>query len=90
MIKIKANKDNDYQHCYQVNGIISQNNKEIKAKVFVFADDEIMAKETLNDFRRSTPIKYNLQTLGDAQRAYKKEYGVEVDLDSEEFQTYIN
>lgn len=87
--KINNNDNNEFKHCYRVNGVIFQNFKEIKTKFIVFANSEEDAKKKLADFKTKLDVKYNMQTLADVQRAYKKEFGVDVELDSEEFQNYI-
>lgn len=89
MIKFRINENKNNEHCFQVLGNINLNGKDYKAKFFVFADDEKDAKEKLKTFQQVRLMKYNLQTFADAQRAYKKEFGTNVELDSEEFIKYI-
>ena len=89
MIKFRINENKYNEHCFQVLGNINLNGKDYKAKFFVFADDEKDAKEKLKTFQQVRLMKYNLQTFADAQRAYKKEFGTNVELDSEEFIKYI-
>lgn len=89
MIKVSVNIDNGTTNkCYQVNGTYYQNGKEIKTLFFVYADNEKSAKDCLLTYKLIRPIKYNLTTLANAQVAYKKQFGVDVELDSVEFVDY--
>lgn len=89
MIKFSINTNRGNEHCFQVLGEIKNNGKVIQTKFFVWADDEVSAKDELKNYQQVRRVKYNLQTLADAQRAYKKENGAEVELDSPEFLSYI-
>ena len=88
MLKIVINTNKDNSNCYQANGIYRLNGKEIKTIFFVYADDEKAATEKINFYKSAQPVKINLQTLADAQNAYKKLYGVDVEIDSKEFIEY--
>ena len=89
MIKIVVNSKGSNTQCYQVGGIYKQNGKEIQTLFFAYADNEEQAKNAYKSFKEVHPIKFNLQTLANAQTAYKKKYGNEVDLESDEFISYI-
>lgn len=88
MLKIVINTNKNNSKCYQVNGIYRINGKEIKSVFYVYAEDEKDATEKINFYKSAQPVKINLQTLADAQNAYKKEFGVEVEIDSDEFIAY--
>jgi hypothetical protein len=88
MLKIVINNNKDNSKCYQVTGIYRINGKEIKSVFYVYAEDEKDATEKINFYKSAQPVKINLQTLADAQNAYKKEFGVEVEIDSDEFIAY--
>lgn len=89
MLKIVINNNGKHDSkCYQVNGIYRVNGKDIKTIFFVYAENETAATERINFYKSAQPVKINLQTLANAQNAYKKEFGVEVEIDSAEFIAY--
>ena len=88
MLKVVINTNKKNSGCYQVNGIYRVGSKEIKALFFVYAEDEKDATEKINFYKSAQPVKINLQTLANAQNAYKKEFGVEHEIDSAEFIAY--
>ena len=89
MLKLVVNKNvKDGNKCYQVSGIYFANGKEYKTLFFVYAENETQAKVILSDYQSINRVKMNFQTLANAQTAYKKLYGEEVEISSEEFVAY--
>ena len=88
MLKIVINNNKDNSKCYQVNGIYRINGKEVKTIFFVYAENEDEATDKINFYKSAQPVKINLQTLATAQNVYKKEFGVEVEIESPEFIAY--
>ena len=84
----KIHADNKLMRLDILVEVENQNGKEIKTLFFVYADNEKSAKDCLLTYKLIRPIKYNLTTLANAQVAYKKQFGVDVELDSVEFVDY--